>query len=327
MTQLNIKNIAKVELHVHIEGATLPETYYELALKNKVKLPAKNLNQWKSFFEFKDFPHFIQVYTSAVSALKRPEDYSYLVEQFYGFQAKQNIVYSEAYLSATFLVEAFKNDEILDAISQGMKNGESKYNTKVKLIPDIARHIPESQDKVLDLVIQGYKQGLFIGIGLGGIENGFPPNLFIDSYKKAKKAGLKLVAHAGEADGPESIWGAINELGVDRIGHGVRCIEDQKLLDYLKQTQIPVEVSPTSNYHLGIVKKGETHPIRKMIDSGVFCTLNSDDPAMFSTNISQEYELLKLQGFSNDELIQLNKNAINASFLSNHEKKMLLAIT
>jgi len=324
MTQQEIELLSKIELHVHIEGATLPESYYELAEKNKVQLPVQSLEEWKSFFEFKNFPHFIQVYTSAISALKNPEDYTYLIEQFYAFQAKQNIVYSEAYLSATFLIEAFKNDQILEAISQGMKNGESKYKTKVNLIPDIARHIPESQNKVLDLVIEGYKQGLFIGIGLGGLEKGYPPKLFIDSYKKAKKAGLKLVAHAGEADGPESIWGAIKDLEVDRIGHGVRCIEDKKLLDYLKQSQIPVEVSPTSNYHLGIVKKGEKHPIRKMVDAGVYCTLNSDDPAMFSTNLSEEYRQLQSQGFSKEELLQLNKNAINASFLSQDEKKKLL---
>lgn len=324
MNSQDIIKLPKVELHVHIEGATLPETYYELAQKNNIKLPAKSLNEWKSFFEFKDFPHFIQVYSNAVKALKKPEDYSYLIEQFYAFQARQNIVYSEAYLSATFLVEAFKNDEILEAISLGVKNGEKKYNTKVNLIPDIARHIPDSQEKVLDLIIDGYKQGLFIGIGLGGLEKGFPPNLFIETYKKAKKAGLKLVAHAGEADGPESIWGAIKDLEVDRIGHGVRCIEDEKLLDYLKQSQIPVEVSPTSNYHLGIINKGDNHPIRKMVDAGVYCTINSDDPAMFSTTLSQEYELLYAQGFSKTELLTLNENGINASFLTSVEKKKLL---
>lgn len=324
MNSQDIIKLPKVELHVHIEGATLPETYYELAQKNNIKLPAKSLNEWKSFFEFKDFPHFIQVYSNAAKALKKPEDYSYLIEQFYAFQARQNIVYSEAYLSATFLVEAFKNDEILEAISLGVKNGEKKYNTKVNLIPDIARHIPDSQEKVLDLIIDGYKQGLFIGIGLGGLEKGFPPNLFIETYKKAKKAGLKLVAHAGEADGPESIWGAIKDLEVDRIGHGVRCIEDEKLLDYLKQSQIPVEVSPTSNYHLGIINKGDNHPIRKMVDAGVYCTINSDDPAMFSTTLSQEYELLYAQGFSKTELLTLNENGINASFLTSVEKKKLL---
>jgi aminodeoxyfutalosine deaminase len=318
--QNKLMEMPKAEIHVHVEGATKPETFYALAQKNNIKLPVKDLNEWKSFFEFIDFNHFIKVYIQAVSVLQKPEDYTFLIEQFYKHQAEQNIVYSEAFLSATFLIQNFNNDDILKAIEKGISEGEKNHKVKVNFIPDIARNIPDSKDQVLDLVIQGKKAGLFIGLGLGGMENGFPAELFTETYKKAIDSGLHVVAHAGEVDGPKSILSSINELNAERIGHGVRCLDDENLVKELAEKQIPMEVCPTSNYCLGVTKKGEKHQIRKMFDAGLFCTLNSDDPAMFSTSLVKEYELLASQGFSWEELWQLNLNALKASFLSDKEK-------
>jgi len=315
-----IRLMPKIELHVHIEGATSPQTYFSLAEKNKVKLPCKNLNEWEKYFEFKDFNHFIDVYGIAVSTIRKAEDFALIIEKFYEYQEQNNIIYSEAFISASLLINTFSNQEIIEAIQFGIQNGESKYNTKVNLIPDISRHLPNTQNEVLKLVIEGYKKGIFIGLGLGGMEVNYPTNLFTDTFAKAKKAGLKVVAHAGEAAGAKSVWGAINDLKVDRIGHGIRSIEDKKLIKYLGDNQIPIEVSPTSNYHLGLINITEKHPIRKMIDSGLMCTINTDDPAMFSTNIATEFELLYSQGFTLEELYQLNKNAIDASFLGFDEK-------
>ena len=280
--QLKIHRMPKVEIHVHVEGATEPETFYALAEKNKVKLPVKNLDEWKDFFVFRDFPHFIQVYITAVNALKEPEDYAFLIEQFFAYQAKQNIVYTEAFLSATFMVQKFQTEPLLEALAEGMKQGEEKYGCKINFIPDIARQVPDLQDAVTDLVIEGHKRGLFIGLGVGGLEIGYPPELFTHSYQRAKAEGLRLVAHAGEAVGPESIWGAIRALKTERIGHGIRCVDDPELLAYLRDTQLPVEVNPWSNYCLGVADKTQPHPIRQMVDEGVYCTVNSDDPAMFS---------------------------------------------
>ena len=315
-----IRLLPKIELHVHIEGATSPQTYFSLAKKNQVKLPCDNLSDWKRYFDFKDFEHFIDVYGIAVSTIKKAEDFAFIIENFYKHQEQNNILYSEAFLSASFLVDTFGNQEILEAIQFGIRQGEDKYKTKINLIPDISRHFPETQSKVLELAIEGYKKGVFIGLGLGGMEVNFPPNLFTDTFAKAKKTGLRVVAHAGEAVGPESIWGAINDLKVERIGHGIRSIDDKRLIRYLRENKIPIEVSPTSNYHLGVVSRSERHPIREMIDNGLTCTINTDDPAMFSTNISTEFELLYSQGFSIKELYQLNKNAIDSSFIDFDEK-------
>ncbi len=321
-----IAKMPKIELHVHVEGATTAEVFYSLSEQNNIKLPVKNIEEWKKYFEFKNFAHFINVYITAVSALKKVEDYAFIIENFYKHQASQNIVYTEAFLSASFMVQQFNQSEILDAIAYGMQKGSEKYGNQINFIPDIARNIPDSQNDVLDFVIEGKKRSLFIGLGLGGMEQGFPPELFEEVYAEAKRNNLHIVAHAGEASGPDSIWGAINKLNVERIGHGVRCLEDDTLINYLSKHQIPIEVSPTSNYCLGIVKKNENHPIRKMVDAGLFCTLNSDDPAMFSTNLENEYNLLAKQGFSFEELKQLNINAINASFLSKEEKNNYLSL-
>ena len=321
---MNFQTLAampKFELHVHVEGAADADTYFEIARKNNIQLPVKSRQEWRRFFEFRDFPHFIDVYLAAVACLRTTEDYGLLIDNFFKHQSEQNVLYTEAYLSATFITERFDDEAVLDAIEAAVMAGQEKYGCVVNLIPDIARMIPESQDRVLEFVIKGRQRGLFIGIGLGGLEKGFPPGLFTETYEEARRAGLRTVAHAGEADGPESIWGAIDDLKVERIGHGVRCIEDPELVEALRLRQIPLEVCPVSNYCLGIVQQGEVHPIREMVDAGLFCCINSDDPAMFSTSLTNEYEMLASAGFSRQELHQLNLNALEASFLSGTEKQ------
>ncbi len=310
----------KFELHVHIEGAADADTYFNIAQKNKVKLPVSSRQAWQHYFEFRDFPHFIEVYTTAVNSLRATEDYGFLIDNFFQHQAEQNILYSEAYLSATFIIEKFEDEDALDAIEAAIKSGQEKYGCVVKLIPDIGRMIPETQQQVLDFVLKGKQRGLFIGLGLGGPEKGYPPGLFTETYQEARRGGLRTVAHAGESDGPESIWGAIDDLQVERIGHGVRCMEDPALVEALRLRQIPLEVCPVSNYCLGIVEQGEMHPIREMLDAGLNCCINSDDPAMFSTNLTNEFETLASLGFSWPELQQLNQNALEAAFLDDDEK-------
>lgn len=321
--QANI--MPKIELHVHLEGATIAETFFHLAKKNQVDFKVKSLEEWKSFFGFHNFSHFLKVYTLAITALKRPEDYTFIITEFYRQQAEQNIVYSEAYISASFIVQKFESKAILDAIEKGIQLGSEKYDVEINFIPDISRELVDTQMKVVDFVIEGYKRGLFIGLGIGGPERGFPPELFTKAFKKAKSAGMRLVAHAGEKEGSTSIWGAIKSLHAERIGHGVRSLEDPELIQYLVENKIPLEVSPSSNYALGIVKNGNKHPIRELMDKGIICTLNSDDPAMFSTSLLQEYLLLIKQGFDCKELYKLNLAALNVSFANEKSKSKILA--
>ena len=316
-----LRAMPKVELHVHLEGATDAATVWELARRNNVTLPAKTLEEWQGMYEFKDFNHFIEIYTSAIHCMKTADDFALILDRFLIKQAKQNVRYSEVFLSASFMVKNFPQDEVIAVFKEGIQRGKEKYGIGLRFIPDIARHEPDTRFQVLDFILKGHEQGVFIGLGLGGPEVGYPPEGFVDVYDEARKHGLRLVAHAGETVGADSVWGALTKLKVARIGHGVRAVEDESLLSYLKEHQIPLEVCPVSNYRLKVTPLDQAHQIRKLVDSGVYCTVNSDDPPMFSTDLNNEYILLARQGFSWAELWQLNLNALEASFLSEDEKQ------
>ncbi|MDQ6693452.1 MAG: adenosine deaminase, partial [Chloroflexota bacterium] len=293
---------------------------WTMARRNHITLPVANLDEWKAFYSFRDFNHFVEVYLLTVSCMRTPGDYALMVESFAHRQAQQNIKYCEVFLSATFLLDKLPVADLLDALAEGVKCGEELYGTRILFIPDIAREQPQSRHRVLDFVLEGQRRGLFIGLGLGGIETGFPPELFEDVFGEARRQGLHLVAHAGETAGPASVWGALRALHAERIGHGVRSLEDEELIAYLRSTHVPLEVSPASNYRLHVVAPGQPHPIRRLVDGGVYVTVNSDDPSMFSTSLNDEYLLLARQGFTWPELWQLNLNALEAAFLSEADR-------
>ncbi|HTW84946.1 MAG TPA: adenosine deaminase [Candidatus Sulfotelmatobacter sp.] len=311
-----LRAMPKAELHVHVEGTLDPETSWTIAQRNGIALPADSLEAWRAFFAFRDFGHFLEVYVAAASALRTVEDYALMIEHFYAHQARQNVRYCEAFLSGSLALATVGAEGLLEAIARGAERGEAATGVRAAFIPDISRELPHTQAAVTDLVIAGAARGAVIGLGIGGPEQGFPPALFVASFARARAAGLRVVAHAGETAGPDSVRDAVELLGAQRIGHGVRTLEDDALTARLAARALPFEVSPTSNYALGIVAPGEPHPIRRMLAAGLRCTLNSDDPAMFGTDLCNEYALLARQGFSWDELWALNRATLEASFLS-----------
>ncbi len=320
-----IEAMPKVEIHVHLEGATDAETIFELARRNGIALSASSLAEWKTFYEFTDFDHFIDVYTEATRCMCMPEDFALMVERFLGNQARQQVRYSEVFVSVSHHQEKLPDDELLAALAAGAAAGEAKHGSRVRFIADIARHLPDTRWRVLEFAQRGREQGLFLGLGIGGKEIGHPPADFADTFAEARRQGLRLVAHAGETAGPESIRGAVETLQVERIGHGVRCLEDAALVQQLRLSQTPLDVCPQSNYCLGVVERGQPHPIRRMVDAGLLCTLNSDDPPMFSTSLIREYQTLVEQGFSWEELWRLNVNTLRASFLDDAERAVYKA--
>lgn len=315
-----IDAMPKVELHVHLEGATDAETIYELADRNGIALPANSLAEWKQFYQFTSFDHFCDVYTVASRCVQSAEDFALLAERFLAHQARQNIRYSEVFVSVSHHLGKMSGGELLDALAAGMASGEKKHGSRARIIADISREQPETQSEVLDFALMGQARGLVIGLGLGGKEVGYPPELFSNTYAEARRQGLRVVAHAGETTGSSSVRGAMEYLRAERIGHGVRCLEDAALCELLRVAQTPLEVCPVSNYCLGVVARGEPHPIRQMVDVGLYCTVNSDDPPMFSTDLNHEYRTLAEQGFTWDELWKLNLNALEATFLPADEK-------
>ncbi len=318
-----LREMPKVEIHVHLEGATDAATVWQMAARNGVRLPAKSPEEWQSFYTFRDFSHFIDVYQLAGSCMRTPEDFAFMTERFLDIQAAQNIRYTEAFLSASLLVEKLPTADLIAAFSERLRRAEARHGIRCRFIPDIARHQPETQWRVLDFVLAGREIGIFVGLGLGGIEVGYPPELFVDVFAEARRQGLHVVAHAGETDGPASIWGALRSLQAERIGHGVRAVDDPELMTHLAETQVPLEVNPYSNYRLKVTPEDRPHPIRALVDAGVRVTVNSDDPPMFSTDLIQEYALLAAQGFTWDELLRLNLNAIDVCFLPENEKRDL----
>ena len=321
--EARIAAMPKAEIHVHLEGATTAETYFEIAERNGVELPAQSLPQWQQFFHFEDFNHFIEVYVTSTKLLRRAEDYEMLLRRFGEQQAALNVKYTEAFVSCSLVPPGAAADDFLDALRRGIDTVEREHGIRIALIGDISRELPDSRHRVADLVIQGHKRGVFVGLGLGGPEIGFPPELFEDAYARAREAGLRVVAHAGETGGSKSVRGALDALLAERIGHGVQSLEDETLMERLRRDQTPLEVCPHSNYRLGIVKRGEPHPIRALVDAGVRCTVNSDDPAMFETDLNREYVTLAEQGFSEEELFALSRSTLEATFLPDADKRAL----
>ncbi len=256
----------KIELHVHLEGAVEPATIWEMSQRNGVALPAASLAEWQTFFEFRDFDHFLQVYIASARCMQTPQDFALMTERFLQNQARMNVRYTEAFLSASFFVNTMPLDELIDALQAGAQAGEKKYGSRVRFIPDISRHQPDTASAVLNFVLEGWRRGLFIGLGLGGPEQGYPPELYEEVYAEARRQGLHVVAHAGETAGPQSVWGALDSLQAERIGHGVRSLEDPALMEVLRERQIPLEVSPVSNYRLKVVPADQPHPIRSLVD-------------------------------------------------------------
>lgn len=315
----------KVELHVHLEGSIRPETLLALAARNQVQLPAQDVQGLKDYYRFRDFGHFIEVYLLVSSCLRRLDDYELVAYEFGRHNAAQNIRYAEA----TFTIETNMRmtglpwQEILLALNAGRARAQADFGVDWRWILDINRGRPETQDQVAEIALAARELGV-VALGLGGDEANYPPELFQRAFDRAHSAGLACIPHAGENAGPGSVWTAIETLHALRVGHGVRAIEDERLVETLARRQITLEVCPTSNLRLGIYPDYAAHPLRRLWQAGVQVTVNSDDPPMFNCDLAHEHAVLVEEfGFSAEELVQINLNALHACLLPVHEKRRL----
>lgn len=319
-----IRAMPKVELHVHLQGATRPETLLKLAQRNHVPLPANDVEGMREWYTFRDFSHFIEIYDVICCCLQTPDDIELVMWEFIAGQAAQNIRYTEVTYTPTLRMPSSVQFEALD---KARKWGEANHGITVNIVIDIPRGLVSTEEymQYADIAIEGMDHGV-VAFGLGGPEAGNPPEDFIAAFDRARSAGLPGVPHAGEVVGPESIWGAMNSLHAVRIGHGVRCLEDPALVEELRVRQIPLEVCPTSNICLGVFPTIDTHPLPRLMEAGLYVTLNSDDPPMFNTTLTNEL-LIAAEVFGIDEsgIGQLTLNALRASFLPDEEKGRLEA--
>ncbi|MGH9800880.1 MAG: adenosine deaminase [Blastocatellia bacterium] len=315
-----IRRMPKVELHVHLEGSIQPETLLELARRNQVKLPATTVEGLREWYTFTDFAHFIEIYITISSCICSPEDIELIAREFLRGQAAQNILHSE--VTFTPYTHFSLNRRIpfadqLAALSRARASAAEEFGISVGWVLDISRNVRpiEHSLTVADWVISGKESGV-IALGLGGPEIGHPPELFAEAFDRVLAAGLTSVPHAGETVGAESIRGALQSLKAQRIGHGVRCLEDSDLVAELRERQIPLEVCPTSNVCLGVAPSISEHPLPQLLEAGLYVTINSDDPPMFNTTLTDEYlKITEAFGFSVETIEQLVINAVRASLL------------
>lgn len=319
--------LPKAELHVHLEGAIRPETLLKLAERHGIELPAHDLAGMRDFYRFRDFLHFIQVYTTICRCLRTPEDFHLVTREFLAYQASLNVRYCEVFFApGHFLKQGADLGAIVDAITQARAEGLVEHGVRMELLADISREMgPEMGVRIAREAVRLQDRGL-LGLGLGGAEAEFPAEWFTEAFTLAREAGMPVVAHAGEAAGPASVWNALNHLGARRIGHGVRAIEDAELVAHLRTHQIPLEVCPTSNICIGIYPGYEAHPLRRLIEAGCLVTLGSDDPPMFETDLVREYEVAITRfGLDRAAIEQLVLNGVRASFLPEADKLRYLA--
>ena len=323
-----ITQMPKVELHVHLEGSTRPETLLKLAARHAVPLPAEDVDGLRRWYTFRDFDHFIEIYMTISGCLRTAEDIELIAREFLTGQAEQNILYSE--VTFTPYNQLFNNGldfhVQIEAVNRARRWAEDELGVRMGMIIDIPRVIPPAEgDRMVGWVIDHHGDGV-VALGLGGPEVGHPPEKYRAGFELARDAGLPCILHAGETAGPESIWSALRIADSRRIGHGVRAIEDPQLVAYLKEKQIPLEVCPTSNICLKVYPSLQEHSLPPLLEAGLYITLNSDDPPMFNTTLTEEYlHCQQAYGWDRTQIEHLLFNAVEASLLPDFERAAMRA--
>lgn len=314
----------KAELHVHLEGSIKPATLLALARRHGVELPAADEAGLAKWFRFRDFEHFVEIYLTVSSCLREPEDIHLLALDFLAEQARQNVLYSEAHFTiATHLANGLDGEAVAAALWQAIEEGERRFGVRLRLIPDIVRNVPAGADATLDWALANRRRGV-VALGLSGIEADWPNEPFRPHFAEAERQGLHRVAHAGEHAGPESIRSALEVCHAERIGHGVRAVEDPALVAELARRAVPCEVCPTSNLRLGVFPTYAEHSFDRLYRAGVPVTVNSDDPPFFETTLTAEYQALAdTFGYGADELAGFALAAVRQSFLPAEERAAL----
>jgi adenosine deaminase len=321
-----IREMPKVELHVHLEGSIRPGTLLQLAKRHRVSLPADTVEGLREWFRFRDFEHFVEIYLTCSQSLRDPEDFQLVAREFLAEQAAQNIRHSEVHFTiATHLRNGANGSEVAAALSETLEEEERRSGVTARWIPDIVRDVPwQWADRTLEWALDGRGQGV-VALGLSGFEAS-SDEPFREHFRVARQEGLHRVAHAGEHEGPDSIRSALEVCQPERIGHGIRSVDDAELLEELAERQIPFEICPTSNVQLGAVPDLASHPIETIRTAGVPVTVNSDDPPLFETTLTEEYRrLAETFGYGAAELVALSWAGLRHAFLTEEERSTMEA--
>lgn len=315
-----LARMPKVELHLHLEGSIPLATLWRLIEKYNGTSEVKSLSALQQKFQYTNFPHFIETWVWKNNFLREYEDFTFIAEAVAHDLADQNIRYVEAFYSpGDFARHGLTAQGLTEALLTGLNRHRDKI--EIKLIADLIRDFgPTNGERWLREIAEVKNIGV-VGIGIGGSEHAFPPEVYESVYELAREFGFRTTAHAGEAAGAKGIWGAIKNLKVDRIGHGTRATEDASLISYLVESQIPVEMCPISNVRTGVVADLKAHPIRRFYDQGILLSVNTDDPKMFNTSLLEEYEaLVEVFGFDATDIKRLVTNAVDSAWCDENKK-------
>ncbi|MEZ5702493.1 MAG: adenosine deaminase [Burkholderiaceae bacterium] len=316
------KVLPKAELHIHIEGSLEPELIFSLAERNGVALPYASVQALRDAYAFKDLQSFLDIYYAGASVLLHEADFYDMAWAYFERAKADNVVHAELFIDPqTHTARDVPMAAVVQGLSRACDDAREQLGVDASLILCFLRHLSE-EDAFATLEAALPFRAHFIGVGLDSSELGHPPEKFERVFARCRELGLKVVAHAGEEGPPEYMWQAIDLLKVQRIDHGVACLQDPLLVAELAHTRLPLTVCPLSNLKLCVVSDLRDHPLRKMLDAGLCVTVNSDDPAYFggymNTNFVQTVEAL---GLSRDEVITLARNSFEAAFVTPEQRQ------
>jgi aminodeoxyfutalosine deaminase len=289
----------KIELHVHLEGTMRPRTLLEIARRNDYALPADTADGIAALYDFRDFAHFIEVWVLTTNALRTTEDFRQVLVDYAAEAASHGAVYLEGIFSpAERARRGVSWEDMFEGYCNGAQEARERHGVEVRLTPDITRGFTLAEAEETVRWSARYRDRGVVGVGLGGLEADYPAEPYGPVFTRARAEGLASVPHAGEVAGPESVRGALDALGADRLRHGIRSVEDPSLVDELRDRELVLDVCPISNVRTGAVRSLDEHPLPRLVAAGVHCSVSTDDPAMFDTDLTRDYEAASWLGVS-----------------------------
>jgi adenosine deaminase len=321
--KMTINRLPKAELHCHLEGTIQPATLLRLANKNGIEIPFSDEEGAIAFYQFTGWDQFVNLFLLSCSVLKTADDLETITFEVGVDAAAQGIPYKEVLFTHSHETRfGISWEEEIKGIAAGRKKAKQELGVEMRFIADIDRTMePEDGVRLVQMANDCREAAGIIGIGLDGPEVGFPAIRHKAAFALAKQLGFHRVAHAGEGVGSESVWDALNSLDAERIDHGVRSIDDPELVEQLAQQQIPLTVCPLSNVATQFYPNLVENPVKRLLDAGVLVTLNSDDPALFGSNLLDNYyQVAEVFNLSLDEVEKLVRNGFQATFLTEAKK-------
>ncbi len=316
-----IQQLPKVELHLHIEGSLEPELMFELAKRNNIDIPFSSPEEVRAAYQFSNLQSFLDIYYQGANVLIHEQDFFDLTWAYMLRCKQDNVIHSEIFFDPqTHTDRGIAFETVINGISRALEKAQQELGISSQIIMCFLRHL--SEPAAMDTLLQALPfKDKIIGVGLDSSEQGHPPEKFQNVFREARNAGFITVAHAGEEGPAMNIRNAIDLLGVQRVDHGVRCVEDAALVEELKQTRMPLTVCPLSNLKLKVFQQMEQHNIVQLLRQGLCVTINSDDPAYFGGYMTDNFNAVAVaHPMSYQELAQFTLNAIEASFISDQEK-------